>query len=98
MHALALQTVHTTGINVASLATILGGFAAVAAVMMSFINKRIDRRDRKHEEEIRFLRSDFTAGLANLCEILSARLETKDTVAAINVRLSRIEGTIERGH
>jgi hypothetical protein len=93
---LAIQTVHTSGINLASLATILAGFAATAGLMMSFINRRIERRERQHEAEVAGLRQDFTDGLANMCAILSARLETKDTVAAINARLSRIEGTLGR--
>lgn len=91
---LAVQTVHTSGINLASLVSIIAGFAAVATVMLSMIYRRIDKRDKAHETEIANLRKDFTDGLTNLGNLLSARLETKDAVSEIKERLSKLEGSL----
>jgi hypothetical protein len=91
---LAVQTVHTTGINVASLATILGGFAAIVAIMQTFLSRRIQRKDAAHDKEIQDIRSDITTSVDHLSEVLLARLETKQAVSEINARLSRVEGAI----
>jgi hypothetical protein len=92
MLAEAIQTVHTSGVNIASLASIVGGFGVVAGLMIAWLNRRSDRRETAHQAELMGLRRDFTDGISNMCNVLSARLETKDVVAAMNARLARVEG------
>lgn len=84
----AVNTVHTSGINVESIAVILGGFAGVLSVVLAW---QI-RRDKKHDTEMVDLRKDITTSVDHLSEVLLAKLETKDNVSQINARLSRIEG------
>jgi hypothetical protein len=91
---LAIQTVHTSGINLASIVTIVTAFAAVTGILITLMTRRADRREKQHDKEMAELRQDFTEGLSNLGKILSARLETKDVVSAMNARLARLEGTL----
>lgn len=97
--ASAIQTVHTSGINWASIATIVSAFAAIVTVLLTYINRRANKRDALQQQEIQQrnkemvdLRTDFTKGLKDLGNLLSARLETKEKVAALDVRVARLEG------
>lgn len=90
----AVTTVHTSGLNIESLATILAGFATVVGVLIAFVSRRLDKRDTAHSREVEELRKDFTEGLNHMAEVLNARLETKQAVSAISDRLSRVEGAL----
>jgi uncharacterized membrane-anchored protein YhcB (DUF1043 family) len=92
--AQAVQTVHTSGLNIESLATILAGFATVVAVLIGFVSRRLDKRDAQHAKEVEELRRDFTEGLTHMAEVLNARLETKEAVSGISSRLARVEGAL----
>lgn len=87
---LAEQVVHTSGLNVESLAVIFGGVAAMLTVGLAFV----DRRARRREQALTEIKSEITGSVDHLSEVLLAKLETKENVAQINSRLSRIEGMI----
>jgi uncharacterized membrane protein YccC len=79
----AVQTVQTTGINWESLATIVGSFAAIAAAMLAWTEHRSSN-----------LRSQITDAVTTMSQILEAKLETKEAVNSINIRLARLEGSV----
>lgn len=79
---LAVQTVQTTGINWESLSVIVGSFAAVAAVMLAWTEHRSSGT-----------RQQITDAVTSMSQILEAKLETKEAVNSINIRLARLEGS-----
>jgi hypothetical protein len=88
----AIETVHTSGINIESLAVILGGFAACFALLLAWLNRREDRADKRDQAT----RKEITTAVENLSTVLTAKLETKEVVAGMNVRIARIEAVIGR--
>ena len=77
----------------------------MVGVLLTFVTYRQNQRDRMHDreqtnraKEMQDLRADMTASVNHLGEILLAKLETKESVAVINSRLSKLEGVIERTH
>lgn len=84
---IAATAVHTTGINWESLAVIFGGFAAIATLLIGWIDRRQAR-----------IRGEITDSVNHLSEVLLAKLETKDAVAKISERLARLEGAASGHH
>lgn len=77
----AIQTVHTSGINWESVATILGGFAAATSVLLRFATTRATRREDAHIAEMKALRSDIRAVTVQ--------------VGNLNTKVARVEGKLE---
>lgn len=88
----AVTTVHTSGINWQSLAAILAGFAAIAGVLLAWTERRQSG-----------LKNQIADSVNHLSDVLMARLETKEAVAAlrveviqsfnlVNVKIARLEG------
>lgn len=82
-YAVLAQTivVHDLGINWATVGIILGGFAALISLLISIQ----ERRNRAIKDQI-------VESVDHLSEVLMAKLETKETVAGLNVRIARLEG------
>lgn len=85
---LAAAAVRTTGVNWESVAAITG----IVAVIMTVVLWIFNRRDKRQEEQNNELRHEFTRAINNLSDVLLAKLETKEAVAQISVRLARVEG------
>lgn len=77
---LAIQTVHTSGVNWESVAVIVGSLVAC----LTFLGTIIERRNRQ-------IRSDITGAVTHLGEVLGERLETKANVAALSGRVAVLE-------
>ena len=84
--------VHTTGINWESIGAILGGFGTATSVLLAYVGRRADKRDALHASQMRDVREDFQTGLRQMGTLLSAKLETKETVANLGQRVARLEG------
>lgn len=89
----ALQAVRTTGINWESVAAI----AAIVGILLTVLLWVFGRQDKRREAQAAELRGDMTNSLDHLAEVLTAKLETKDTVARISERLARVEAVIGLG-
>lgn len=90
---LASQAVRTTGINWESVAAI----AAIVGILLTVLLWVFGRQDKRREAQAAELRGDMTSSLDHLAEVLTAKLETKDTVARISERLARVEAVIGLG-
>lgn len=77
---LAAAAVHTTGINWESAAVIVGSVVAVISLILAVQGRRNAA-----------IRTEITDAVNNLSTILLARLETKETVQGLAVRLARLE-------
>lgn len=79
---------HGTGLNLDSIGIIVGAIAAAVGVLIGLQ----ERRNKTITEQI-------TTSVDHLSDVLLAKLETKETVAGLSVRLARIEGQlIGSGH
>lgn len=87
---MAAAAVHTTGINWESVAAIAAAVGAIMTVVIWIFN----RRDRRQADLSAELRREFTEAIDHLSEVLVARLETKETVSGLAVRLARLEGAL----
>lgn len=87
---LSSSIVHTTGINWESVAAI----AAVGAILQAGFFWVIARRDKVRSTETEQTKQEIAGAVNHLSEVLLAKLETKETVSAINARLSRVEGAV----
>jgi uncharacterized membrane protein len=85
----ALQTVHTTGINWQSVAVIVGSLGVFILSAMIWFVALIDRRNRT-------IRTEISSAVDNLAAVLTARLETKDAVNQLRVEVAQLKGQIER--
>ena len=86
----AIPVVHTTGVNIESLAIILGGIAAMASAIV-VIQERRTRAIRDQADDIR---GEIKTAVEHLGDVLTARLETKDKVSTLNARVARVEGVL----
>lgn len=84
------QFVHTTGINWESVAAI----AAIGAILQGGFMWMVARKDKKREDANEATKTEIADSVNHLSEVLLAKLETKDRVNAIDVRLSKVEGAI----
>lgn len=84
------MTVHTSGINWES----IGAIAAIVTGAVAFITWLIARRDNRAESRNNEIKVQISDSVGHLGEILTARLETKETVARISERLARVEGSM----
>ena len=82
--------VRTTGINWESVAAI----AAIVGILLTLILFVFNRQDKRRERVNLELRNDMTSSIDHLSEVLTAKLETKDTVARISERLARVEAVV----
>lgn len=82
---LALQTVHTTGVNWDSVGIIIGAVLAC----LTFLTGLQERRNRQ-------IRGDITEAVAHLGEVLGERLETKANVAHLTARVAVVEAEQRR--
>jgi hypothetical protein len=96
---IAVNAVHTTGVNWESVAAIAGCVAVIVTIVIWIFNRRdkrtsaeLARREQLQREQFEDIRRDFTDSINHLSEVLLAKLETKETVAQISNRLARLEG------
>jgi hypothetical protein len=75
-----VQEVHATGVNWDSVAVILAGFSAVIGLTIAL-------QERRNSQ----IKSDISISVNHLSDVLQAKLETKETVAAMSERLARLE-------
>lgn len=75
-----VAAVHTTGINWQSIGVILTG-VAITGGFIAYLNRSLTTR--------------ITAAVTGLSDSLEGKLETKDTVTAINIRLTAAELLIQ---
>lgn len=85
----ATQTVNTT-INWPALAISLGSFIATMAGILTYIDRRSEKRQASVQKGQDDLRSEFRGSLDNLASILSERLETKDNVNQLRIEVARL--------
>jgi hypothetical protein len=76
--------VHTAGINWESISVTFGGFVTIAGAMLGW---------QEHRQQA--TRNQISDAVNNLSEVLMAKLETKDAVNQISIRLARVEGVLE---
>jgi len=68
------------------------GFSSIFITLFIFmINRRENRSDKRNSE----IRDEIANAVNHLSEILLAKLETKETVAQISIRLARLEGSVK---
>jgi membrane protein implicated in regulation of membrane protease activity len=96
---LAIAPVHTSGINWQEIGVISGIVGILVTLIIWLFNRKDKKRDKENDQLRRDqkqltedMRRDITDAVNHLSEVLLAKLETKDTVAAISVRLARLEG------
>lgn len=96
---IAAQIVRTVGINWESVGVIVAAVGVIVALVVPMVVWLSSRRDRRSENALDLqraanveLKQDFTDAINHLSDILTAKLETKETVAQISVRLARLEG------
>jgi hypothetical protein len=89
MIGVAVQTVHTSGINWESVSVIVGTLGAFLLAFMVWIVGLFERRNRA-------IRTDISQAVENLAVVLTARLETKDAVNQLRVEVAQLKGQIER--
>lgn len=96
---IAAEAVHTTGINWESVGIISGIISAWVIVLLTAMTIWLSRRDKRLEarnEELaqqnNEIKDEITASVNHLSEVLLAKLETKEAVNQISVRLARVEG------
>lgn len=88
----SVTTVHTTGINWQSIGAIVAAFAAVAAIMIAWTERRQSN-----------IKNQIADSVNHLSDVLTAKLETKDAVnalhvemmnsfQAVNLKIARLEG------
>ena len=75
---IAVATVHTSGINWESVATIITAIIVVSTAITGYVGRQI------------------THAVTDLGDRLEAKLETKETVARIDTRLTVLEATMRR--
>jgi hypothetical protein len=83
-------TVHTSGVNWESVGVIVAAISVIITVMLWVFA----RQDRRRERTAIELRDDMRHSLDHLSDVLTAKLETKDTVARISERLARVEAVM----
>lgn len=86
MLELTTAIVHTTGINWESVGAILGGVAAFLTVVGAFVSYII-----------RGVRLEIKDSVEQLGIVLTERLETKQSVAALTVRVAVLESKADNG-
>lgn len=79
----AQEAVKTTGLNWESLSVIVGAFAAVAAVMLTWTEHRAVNQKTQIADAVNYM-----------AQVLEAKLETKEVVTQISIRLARLEGAL----
>lgn len=80
--------VRTTGINWQSLGAILAALVAAVGLIIAI-----------QERRNRAITTQITESVNHLAQVLEAKLETKETVAGLSVRVARMEGQMIRsGH
>lgn len=87
---LAAQAVRTTGINWESVAAI----GVIVGILVTVLLWVFGRQDKRRELATKELRQDMTNSIDHLSEVLTAKLETKDTVARITERIARVEAVM----
>lgn len=87
------QIVHATGINWVGISPIMAVIIAGLTLIVTMQN----RRDKKHESANLAIKEEISSSVEHLGEVLSARMETKETVARISERLARLEGAANAG-
>jgi hypothetical protein len=83
-------TVQTTGVNWESVGVIIAAISVIVTVMLWIFA----RQDKRREHTAIELRDDMRHALDHLSDVLTAKLETKDTVARISERLARVEAVM----
>jgi hypothetical protein len=84
---LAIQTVHTSGVNWTSIAVIVGSIVASLTLVMTIIgrwNKTV--------------KDDITRSVDNLSEVLTAKMETKETVNQLRLEVAELRGQVLEHH
>jgi hypothetical protein len=84
--------VHTTGINWASVLTIVGSMTAILATILTIMHYYQQKRDDARTASEKDLRTDFKDAIDNLGKILEAKLSTKDDVSTLKERVALLEG------
>lgn len=67
-------------------AFVIGALSVMLAIM--------SRRDKRSQERNNEIKEEIKTAVDHLGEVLTARMETKDTVSRISERLARVEGAM----
>ena len=88
-----IADVHTTGVNVESVITIVGSITGIVAIVGGFINHKIE----KHREAMTGLIGKVADALTGRLDRTDNHLEAQDRgLQAVSVRLARLEGPVSR--
>jgi hypothetical protein len=85
-------TVHTSGINWESIGVIIAFVSLGFGILAWWIARRDARQEIRNNE----IKTEISDSVNHLSDVLTARLETKEAVNQISVRLGRVEGAIQR--
>ncbi len=92
---LATAAVHTTGINLVSVGTLLLGVFVAVGSGIAFVLKRLDRNRDKTETFVTTQVTAVSSALSGRLDRIDTHLADQDkTVAAQNERLARVEGRL----
>lgn len=79
-----LAPVHTTGVNLDSLIPIIATIVSCCIAVAAYL----DSRTRHRQDD---MKGEIADAVKQLSDVLLERLETKDNVAALKERISRLE-------
>lgn len=87
--------VHTTGINIVSVGTLIVAFVTAIGAAAGFILKRLDRNRDRTERFVTGAVDRVSSALTGRLDRIDSHLADQDhTVAAQNERLARVEGRL----
>lgn len=87
---IAGAVVHTEGINIESLSAILVGVAAIVGVLQTFVYKRQTRLEKAASQ----MESRTAKAIEDQTAILLAKLETKENVSELRVKVAEMSGIL----
>lgn len=89
-----VQTVNTN-INWPGLVVSLASFIACMAGIVTFIDRKQDKRSQAIADTQNSLREEFRKSLESAAAILSERLETKDNVNELRVEVAKMSAQLK---
>lgn len=85
---LAEATVHTSGINIESVLTIIGALVVAIVAVGTWLDQRVKNRQDATKAEI-------SEAVTHLSEVLLERLETKENVANLRTQVATLSVQVD---
>lgn len=88
-----IADVHTTGVNIESVTTIVGSVTGVVAIVGGWINSKIEKHRKATSTQI----TQVAAALTTRLDHFDSHLDEQDReTQAVSVRVARLEGPLDR--